>query len=72
MVKRRSIVYIDEEDFKFCQKLIKNYYFKNNIHLFTLATLIGKYVINESINIPKGQKQDFFRVQDNKDDDIRN
>ena len=70
MVKRRSIVYIDDDDFKFCQKLIKkNDYFKNNIHLFTLATLVGKYVINESLNIPKGKKKDFFRVQDNKDDD---
>lgn len=70
MVKKRSIVYIDEDDFKFCQKLIKNKnYFKNNIHLFTLATLVGKYVLNASKNIPKGKRKDFFRVSDNKDDD---
>ncbi len=69
MVKRRSIVYIDEDDFKFCQKLIKKYDFKNNIQLFTLATLVGKYVIKESKQIPKGNKKDFFRVADNKDDD---
>lgn len=70
MVKKRSIVYIDDDDFKFCQKLIKNKkYFKNNIHLFTLAALVGKYVIKESKEIPKGQKRDFFRVGDNITDD---
>lgn len=69
-IKRRSIVHIDKDDFKFCQKLIKNNgYFKNNIHLFTLATLVGKYVVNESKKIPKGKSKDFFRVQDNINDD---
>ena len=67
---KKTIVYVDENDFRFYQKLVKKHHlFKNNIHLFTCAVLIGKFLLKKPKNIPKGHKKDLFRVIDNLDDE---
>ena len=65
---KRTLIYIENEDFELYQKLIKNTdkYFKNNLHLFTCATLIGKFEVWKSSKLKK--KKDYIRINDNSSD----
>ena len=65
---KRTLIYIDNDDFKLYQDLIKNTdkYFKNNLHLFTCAVLVGKFVVNKPGSFKK--KKDYIRVNDNAND----
>lgn len=65
--KKRTLIYIDEETFPIYKKLMNSKYFKNNLHLFTCATLVGKFIIKHSKSINK--KKDYIRVNDNRSDD---
>lgn len=60
---KRTTINIDKSDFGLYQDLMKSSYFKNNLHLFTCATLIGKYVVGKPQNIKN--KKDYIRVNDN-------
>lgn len=64
---KRTLIYIDEETFPIYTKLMNSKYFKNNLHLFTCATLVGKFIIKDAKSIDK--KKDYIRVNDNKNDD---
>lgn len=68
-ITNRSIVYVDEDDFKIYQKLMKTHYFKGmrNIDLFLCAMLIGITIVGKPSSLDNSKKQDYFRVLDNKD-----
>ena len=61
---KRTTIDIDKSDFELYQKLMKTSYFKNNIHLFTCAVLIGKFIVKNPIGIKK--RRDYIRVNDNR------
>ena len=65
---KRTLIYIDNQDFESYQKLMKSTdkYFKNNLHLFTCAVLVGKFVVKEPSSFKK--KKDYIRVNDNSHD----
>lgn len=64
---KRTLIFIDEKTFPIYKKLMKSKYFKNNLHLFTCAVLVGKFIIKHSKSIDK--KKDYIRVNDNRNDD---
>ena len=57
----RTFIYIEDNDFKKYQKFMETPYFKKNIEVFTIAVLIGKYVVKKPLPI-KGKKKDYIRV----------
>ncbi|MBE6486502.1 MAG: hypothetical protein E7Z85_06655 [Methanosphaera stadtmanae] len=61
----RTTINVDESEFnEYYQSLTTNTnYFKNNIHLFTIAALIGKFIIKERKPIEK--QNTYFRYADN-------
>ena len=61
---KRTTIDIDKSDFELYQKLMKTSYFKNNLHLFTCAVLVGKFIIKKPIGIKK--RKDYIRVNDNR------
>ena len=70
--KKRTIIYVDKSDFKTSYKeLMNSYYFKDqrNIDLFTCAALVGLYVVEEPLKLDNSNKQDYVRVNDNKNKD---
>lgn len=64
---KRTLIFIDEKTFPIYKKLMKSKYFKNNLHLFTCAVLVGKFIIKHSKSIDK--KKDYIKVNDNRNDD---
>lgn len=67
---KKQFIYIDQDDFRFFQKMVKSkHYFRNNIHLFTCATLVGRFIVNEPGKIPRGHRKDVIRVSDNLEDE---
>ena len=67
---KKTFLYVDAiEDFDIFQKLTKNTdYFKNNLHLFTCAVLVGKFVLNETSKI-ENKRKDVVRIIDNRNDE---
>lgn len=61
----RTTINVDETEFEKYYQMFTNEtgYFKNNIQLFTIATLIGKFVIKKRIPITK--QHTYFRYADN-------
>lgn len=66
--KNRTFVFIDKNDFKTYQDLLKTHYFKGkkNIDIFLCATLIGLNVVGKPSPLDNSEKKDYFRVNDNK------
>lgn len=63
-IKKRDTVRVSSDDFEIFQKFAKKTkYFDNNIHVFTTAVLIGKYVLQESEKLKK--PKDYFRPESN-------
>ena len=56
---KRTTIDIDKSDFELYQKLMKTSYFKNNLHLFTCAVLIGKFIVKKPEGIKK--RKDYIR-----------
>ena len=61
---KRTTIDIDKSDFELYQKLMKTSYFQNNLHLFTCAVLIGKFIVKKPTAIKK--RKDYIRVNDNR------
>ena len=61
---KRTTIDIDKSDFELYQKLMKTPYFKNNLHLFTCAVLVGKFIVEKPMGIKK--RKDYIRVNDNR------
>lgn len=65
---KRVTINIDSKDFELYQKLIKSTdYFKNNLHLFTCAVLVGKFIVEKPMSIKKNKS--YIRVNDNANDE---
>lgn len=65
--KKRTTINIDKEDFFMYQELIASDYFKNNLHLFTCAVFIGKYIVKKPTAIKSSRG--YIRPNDNRNDD---
>lgn len=65
--KERVTINIDEEDYPEYKEILKSKLFKNNLHLFTCAVLIGKHVVGVPQKIEKSKQ--FIRPKDNSRDD---
>nr|WP_295161829.1 hypothetical protein [uncultured Methanobrevibacter sp.] len=71
---KRTLVYIDDEDFDFYQELKKSHYFSDksfkNIDLFLFAALVGLVIEGKPLSLDNAnKKKDYFRVNDNKNKD---
>lgn len=57
----KDIIHVDESEFEKMYRMFtqETDYFKNNQHLFTLAVLIGKFIVKERQKLNK--KHDFIR-----------
>ena len=71
---KRTIVYIDNDDFDFYQELKKSHYFNDNsfknIDIFLVAALVGFVIEGKPLSLGNAKKKkDYFRVNDNKNKD---
>ncbi|MBQ7928118.1 MAG: hypothetical protein IJ287_05180 [Methanobrevibacter sp.] len=71
---KRTIVYIDNDDFDFYQELKKSHYFNDNsfknIDIFLVAALVGFVIEGKPLSLDNAKKKkDYFRVNDNKNKD---
>lgn len=66
--KKRTFIFIDNDDFDKYQKLLKTYYFKGkkNIDLFACAAFVGINSDMGPIKLDNSNKKDYIRVNDNK------
>lgn len=62
--KKRVTINVDAKDFHLYQELSKLKYFDNNLHVFTCAVLIGKFILGKWGKIEKSK--DYIRINDNK------
>ncbi len=70
--KDRIIINVHDEYFDLYQNILgrSEWSSRDNLKLFTITVLIGKYIVNESISL-KGHKHSYLRVRDNeKKDDM--
>lgn len=65
---KKDIVRVNSDDFEIFQKFRKTKYFNSNIQLFTMAVLIGRYILQESENLGINP-QDYVRPADNESSD---
>lgn len=63
----RTFIYIDENDYDMYKTLQDKMTFNKNLHIFTCAVLVGKFIVGKSLNIKK--KKDFIRPAFNKGKD---
>lgn len=66
-IKRKSMIYVDKLDFPKYKEILNKYTFKNNLHIFTCAVLIGKSMVNRTK--PIKSSKDFVRTADNAHDE---
>ncbi len=60
---KRTLIFVDVDDFELYQDLTKTPFFNKNIDLFTCAVLVGKYIVKKSEVI--NRQKDYIRVNDN-------